>query len=527
MRLYTDEELKQVPAFEDLNEALRKPEEIIRFRASRQKDAALLERVVEFKNLQALSVSLSDVSRLLPRLGELAGLQDVYLQACNIQAFPESLLGLPHLRSLSIGNNFLRELPAEIGDLEVLEYLGLTQNRLVRLPDGIGRLTRLKTLVLSYNQIHEVPESIGNLQALESLHLGVNQLTQMPEAIGSLQRLQSLTLDSNKLKDLPQVISQLARLTRLSLEHNPLESLPAGLSQMTGLKELSIEAEKRALFMDWSYQSSKKPPQAELSELRLFVDPSSQLFPPLKATIQESGLADMGAAILGGAREAVGIQTTVPDDGTTPGNSRLGGFPDLPDPALFPKTNGLHWIFLAQLNLAELAPLNSYLPRSGLLSFFLDSTEALNGEVLFHPGDVQDLITARHAGADEMFSPQDDYTENPHRVRFGRFFSLPHSAPAGIEDDQACDAYANFEPFHAEVDHHINGHTFTQHESPQEQAANSLQGQPSEWVPLLQLGWDSKVGFCFWDAGTVTFCIHQEDLRRWDFSKVHVSLESS
>ena len=73
----------------------------------------------------------------------------------------------------------------------------------------------------------------------------------------------------------------------------------------------------------------------------------------------------------------------------------------------------------------------------------------------------------------------------------------------------------------------INGYTFTQHESPETQAANELGGRPDEWVCLLELDSHMDVGFCFWDAGTLTFVIHQEDLRRNDFSRVHVSLESS
>ena len=71
------------------------------------------------------------------------------------------------------------------------------------------------------------------------------------------------------------------------------------------------------------------------------------------------------------------------------------------------------------------------------------------------------------------------------------------------------------------------GYTFTQHESPETQAANKMGGTPEEWVSLLKLGYDKQVGFCFWDAGTLTFTIHQEDLRRVDFSNVQVSLESS
>ncbi len=259
----------------------------------------------------------------------------------------------------------------------------------------------------------------------------------------------------------------------------------------------------------------------------MFVCPDSELFLPLRTAILEGGLADVEAVIVGAAREAVEIQSKVPDDYSQLGASRLGGFPDLEEPGLFPKTDGLRWIFLAQFNLAELAPFNSYLPQSGLLSFFIDSTEQLNGKVLFQQGKTEDLHTVRHDGADDMLSPEDDYTQQPHRVSFQRIFSLPHRSPDGILSDQAFELYENCEPLHKAVDHQINGYTFTQHESPQQQAANKLRGQPAEWVPLLQLGWDSSVGFCFWDAGTLTYSIHQEDLRRFDFSRVHVSLESS
>jgi uncharacterized protein YwqG len=527
MPLHTDEELKKLPEFEDLEEGLRDPGKVLRFQAYRQEEADTLSQVLEFKNLQSLSISLSNVSKLLPRLAELPDLQNVYLQACDIHSFPESILGLHSLRSLAVGNNSLRELPSEIGGLTKLESLSLSQNELCRIPDSIGDLIRLNTLGLSYNQIEELPESIGNLGALEWLFLDVNHLNQLPDVIGNLRKLQSLTLNSNRLRTLPDSVCKLARLKSLNLERNPLESLPSELASMEGLERLSIEAEKRTLFMNWSYKPSSKLVQAELSDLKLFVSPDSALFPPLRNQILDDGLAEVEEIIVGVAREAVEIRSTIPDDYSQLGVSRLGGFPDLEEPEMFPKTDGMHWIFLAQLNLAELAPFNSYLPRSGLLSFFLDSTERLNGRVLFIEDKIEALSTVRHNGADDMLSPDDDYSQQPHRAGFKRIFSLPHSSPDGISSDHALELYENSEFLHETVDHQMNGYTFTQHESPQEQAANKLRGQSSEWVPLLQLGWDSNVGFCFWDAGTLTFSIHQEDLRRHDFSRVHVSLESS
>jgi uncharacterized protein YwqG len=290
---------------------------------------------------------------------------------------------------------------------------------------------------------------------------------------------------------------------------------------------ISIESTKRPLFMDWTYQHSANPPWTGLADLKLFVSGDSDLYEPLMATIRKAGLSEFSSSIAAVAREAVRIESTVPDDYSELRVSRLGGFPDLPDASLFPTTEGRFWIFLAQINMADMAPLNGFLPRSGLLSFFVDSTTGLTAKVLFHEEDSGSLITVRHGGGSEMIDPDDDYTQGPHRVKFSRFTSLPYDPPDPIVANKVESLYQECDSLHSRVDHHLNGYTFTQHESPQEQAADKLGGRPEEWVQLLSLGWDDKVGFCFWDAGTLTFSIHQEDLRRWDFSKVYCSLETS
>ncbi|MEN3941931.1 DUF1963 domain-containing protein [Prosthecobacter sp. SYSU 5D2] len=523
MPLFTEEELKQLPEFDDLNLALRDPEEVFRFRAYRLENAADVARIAELENLQSISISFSDVSQLLPRLGSLKNLQAVYLQACNISDFPQSLFKLRYLRSLFMGNNSLTHVAEEIGDLVELQCLGLSQNKLRQMPESIGRLSQLKTLVLSYNELEMLPEAITKLEKLDFLSIDVNHLKSLPNDIGNLSNLECLSLDFNKLTTLPDCICRMPNLRSLSLENNPFVTLPEDLSKVENLS-ISIEASKRAMYMDWSYTHSVKPPQVELKDMRLLVAPGSQMYQPFLAAIQEAQLADMSEAIVKCSREAIALESSSPDDYSQKASSRLGGFPDLPDPSYFPKTDGFYWIFLAQLNLEEIAPLNSFLPRSGLLSFFLDDTEALNGKVLYNRGDFQELTTVRHAGADEMLSPEDDYTEKAHRIKFGRFISCPHSPSEEIADDLT---YEKWEAFIVRAEHHINGYTFTQHESPQELAAKDMRGQAKEWVPLLKLGWDANVGFCFWDAGTVTFSIHQEDLRREDFSNVHVSLESS
>lgn len=73
--------------------------------------------------------------------------------------------------------------------------------------------------------------------------------------------------------------------------------------------------------------------------------------------------------------------------------------------------------------------------------------------------------------------------------------------------------------------HSLNSSVFTQHESPQEQAAARFGGEPGDWMVLLCL--ESVGEFNFWDAGTLTYCIHKKDLAIADFSRIHASIESS
>lgn len=73
----------------------------------------------------------------------------------------------------------------------------------------------------------------------------------------------------------------------------------------------------------------------------------------------------------------------------------------------------------------------------------------------------------------------------------------------------------------------VNSYVFTQHESPQEQAASKLKGNPEDWIVLLKVASNNNCGFCFWDAGELVFLIHKSDLAKKDFSNIYASIESS
>jgi uncharacterized protein YwqG len=79
---------------------------------------------------------------------------------------------------------------------------------------------------------------------------------------------------------------------------------------------------------------------------------------------------------------AIVIKAQAADDDDLPiGASKFGGRPDLSPDMRWPEHDGRPLGFLAQFNLAEVAPydVDGLLPRTGLLSFFYDFTAALWG----------------------------------------------------------------------------------------------------------------------------------------------------
>lgn len=480
-------------------------------------EAELLARVSEFVNLESCHFSLCDANAFAERLGELKHLSRLDLQASRLTSFPTSLAGATKLKYLSLGNNAIKSIPDEVGQLKGVIEFSMMQNRIHEVSDLLFELPLVK-LNLGHNRLQSLSKSIANLTKLEMLTLLANRLTELPPEIGQLKKLESLSLNYNALTTLPVEIIELQSLEYLGIESNPFTSFPAGFKGFANsIESLAVEGKQRALFMDWTYKPSDKPVQIELADLNLCLDSESPDFAEIESKLDDAGVSELKTQV----RNSINIASTVSDDYSELGCSRLGGFPDLEDESKLPRTEDGIWIFLFQLNLADVAELNGFLPKSGLLSFFVKSLEDLECRVIFFADDTSQLKTIRFEPT-ELTDDQDDYTETPHRIEFAASTSIPYL----IVDD-----HTKFEAVHDVVNttknHFLNGHSYTQHDSHETQAASQLGGTPEEWTSLLCLGYDRKVGFCFWDAGTIAFCIHQEDLRRHDFSRVHVSLESS
>lgn len=430
-----------------------------------------------------------------------------------------------------------------------LEFLSLQQHWVKpdapaapAVPDWLGELRSLRRLYLHSPEIRALPDTLGHLQALEELSVSCGQLETLPESIGELGQLKQLTLTGHRLRTLPESIGHLPALNHLNIEGNSFESLPASLKK---IRKVSVEKKSEALFRDIRYR-----PEAEAAiDREIFMARSSPAHVALlAAALTRHKLKRYEKALLRHARQALRLITTEPEDYAVPGRTRIGGAPDLPPGMDYPATDGKLWHFHAQLDLQTLAPLQGWLPRSGHLYFFCEGQEHGDGVRVLHTTAPADTLRTFAWPEEAQFVDGRSVPEayQGFQVRIDATVSVPklYSARERLtgkdavllkieDDDKLQKAYwALEEELIGNADrrrsaHTMNADVFTQHENPQEQASRECGGLPTEWVNLLVLDSDGNPGFCFWDAGTFTYCIHEKDLALRDFSRVQWSLESS
>ncbi|UVH57250.1 DUF1963 domain-containing protein [Variovorax paradoxus] len=438
--------------------------------------------------------------------------------APKIEAFPPEILRFKNLEFLS------------------LQFTSPAHAPFTALPDEFCSLASLKELFVRGSAIEHLPENFGALEQLEALFLQYGKLRDLPDSIDRLSRLQRLVLPGNALSTLPECVGHLPALTLLNVEKNPFVSLPASLKN---IGKVTLENKLKALYLDIRYR-----PDIDLAvapESFLARD-SAEHAAILEAACARHKLKRYLPALLRLARNTVRYRTTEPEDYAQKGNTRFGGAPDLPPDIEFPRAeDGTHWRFYAQLRLSDVAGLQPWLPRDGMLYFFGEDQEELQKHWVIHStAPASSLQTYRYPD-DPTFDIDDVFpgfkavasatVSVPSLYNAGDRLTGPDAVLLDIRDnDKLQKAYWALRDElsgKSEDCHLVNAHVFTQHESPEEQASAERGGLPGEWVNLLMLESDNRPGFYFWDAGTLSFSIHMKDLALGDFSRTFASLESS
>lgn len=252
----------------------------------------------------------------------------------------------------------------------------------------------------------------------------------------------------------------------------------------------------------------------------------------LKSLLDQSELGRLADDLLRLARPCALFASDVPATGIV-GESRLSGFPDLPEGIAWPSTEEGHFTFLAQLNCADIPREISGFPENGILYFFIgenDNARNVDVRVIFYP----EPALARPGVFPADFSPiyeDEDEKENyatPHSIRFEVGPSIPEFNDPLVyrfgmnaaEEDQFLEFRGTWNA-QWELPHRLGGHV--------QFALYDPRPTDEKWVSLIEFGYDDLAGpnFVFWDAGNLKILIREEDLKERDFSRVHAVIESS
>ncbi|KAM4642659.1 leucine-rich repeat-containing protein 7 isoform 2-T2 [Discoglossus pictus] len=168
-------------------------------------------------------------------------LEELYLDANQIEELPKQLFSCQALRKLSMPDNDLSSLPTTIASLVNLKELDISKNGIQEFPDNIKCCKCLTIIEASVNPISKLPDGFTQLLNLTQLYLNDAFLEYLPANFGRLNKLRILELRENHLKTLPKSMNKLTQLERLDLGNNEFAELPEGLEQIQNLKELWID----------------------------------------------------------------------------------------------------------------------------------------------------------------------------------------------------------------------------------------------------------------------------------------------
>ncbi|KAM9587840.1 erbin isoform 9-T16 [Morphnus guianensis] len=249
------------------------------------------------KTLEELYLDANQIEELPKQLFNCQSLHKLSLPDNDLTTLPASIANLINLRELDVSKNGIQEFPENIKNCKVLTIVEASVNPISKLPDGFsqllnltqlylndafleflpanfGRLTKLQILELRENQLKILPKTMSRLTQLERLDLGSNEFTEVPEVLEQLSGLKEFWMDGNRLTLIPGFIGTLKQLTYLDVSKNNIEVVEEGISGCESLQDLLLSSNSLQQLPE-SIGSLKKVTTLKIDENQLIYLPDS------------------------------------------------------------------------------------------------------------------------------------------------------------------------------------------------------------------------------------------------------------
>ncbi|XP_073860049.1 leucine-rich repeat-containing protein 7 isoform X21 [Macaca fascicularis] len=192
--------------------------------------------------LRKLSIPDNDLSNLPTTIASLVNLKELDISKNGVQEFPENIKCCKCLTIIEASVNPISKLPDGFTQLLNLTQLYLNDAFLEFLPANFGRLVKLRILELRENHLKTLPKSMHKLAQLERLDLGNNEFGELPEVLDQIQNLRELWMDNNALQVLPGSIGKLKMLVYLDMSKNRIETVDMDISGCEALEDLLLSS---------------------------------------------------------------------------------------------------------------------------------------------------------------------------------------------------------------------------------------------------------------------------------------------
>ncbi|KAL2772377.1 leucine-rich repeat-containing protein 7 isoform 10 [Daubentonia madagascariensis] len=192
--------------------------------------AALRKRPEEELQCLEMTTKRKIIGRLVPCRcfrGEEEIISVLDYSHCSLQQVPKEVFNFERtLEELYLDANQIEELPKQLFNCQALRKLSIPDNDLSNLPTTIASLVNLKELDISKNGVQEFPENIKCCKCLTIIEASVNPISKLPDGFTQLLNLTQLYLNDAFLEFLPANFGRLVKLRILELRENHLKTLP-------------------------------------------------------------------------------------------------------------------------------------------------------------------------------------------------------------------------------------------------------------------------------------------------------------
>uniref|UniRef100_A0A3B3YC18 Leucine-rich repeat-containing protein 7 n=1 Tax=Poecilia mexicana TaxID=48701 RepID=A0A3B3YC18_9TELE len=211
------------------------------------------------RTLEELYLDANQIEELPKQLFQCQALKKLSLPDNDLSNLPTTIASLVNLKELDISKNGIQEFPDNIKCCKGLSVVEASVNPITKLPDGFTQLLNLTQLFLNDAFLEYLPanfvklksqncfhfplvRSIHRLTQLERLDLGSNEFSEMPEVLEQMHSLKELWLDNNSLQSIPGSIGKLRQLRYLDLAKNRIETLDSDVSGCEALEDLLLSS---------------------------------------------------------------------------------------------------------------------------------------------------------------------------------------------------------------------------------------------------------------------------------------------